>query len=103
MDQIVTLHRFIVTYLETFLGRSPEKEEISHWFTDLADDIKTLNNLLREIDDNNRNVTIISVIRQEVDVPINENEIVTLRRGVLHVPRKHGSDTMLRHNDKDHS
>lgn len=103
MDLIVTLHRFIVTYIETFLGSSPEKEEISHWFTDLADDIKTLNNLLTEIDNNNRNVTIISVIRQEVDVPINENEIVTPQRGVLHVPRKHGSDTMLRHNDKDHS
>jgi hypothetical protein len=87
MNQIVTLHRFIVTYIETFLGSSPEKEEISHWFTDLADDIKTLNNLLTEIDDNNRNVTIVSVIRQEVAVPINENEIVTL----------------LRHNDKDHS
>jgi len=87
MDQIVTLHRFIVTYTETFLGSSPEKEEISHWFTDLADDIENLNNLLTEIDNNNRNVTIISVIRQEVDVPINENEIVTL----------------LRHNDKDHS
>lgn len=87
MNQIVTLHRFIVTYIETFLGRSPEKEEISYWFTDLADDIKTLNNLLTEIDDNNRNVTIVSVIRQEVAVPINENEIVTL----------------LRHNDKDHS
>lgn len=103
MDQIVTLHRFIVTYIETFLGSSPEKEEISHWFTDLADDIETLRDLLTEIDNNNRNVTIISVIRQEVDVPINENEIVTLRRGVLYVPRKHGSDTMLRHNDKDHS
>lgn len=30
MDQIVTLHRFIATYIETFLGSSPEKEEISH-------------------------------------------------------------------------